>query len=360
MNRKKKIWSDYLVAAGVVMAGVGILGWSAEISRGIRDGLAVCANILIPSLFPFMALSGFLSFTSAARILSAPLAPITTRLFKLPKDLGAVVLMSLIGGYPVGAKSISLLLSQNKIGKSTAERMLCFCVNAGPSFLITAVGAGMLLSRTAGVILFCSQTAATLIIGAVVSRGAERPGTESAGIELRGAEALVTAVSGASSAILTMCSFAVLFSGLLSFISASGIVSGTARFFGVGEDLAQAVVNGIFEVTSGCVSASKLNGGMAFALISAIVSFGGLSVLFQIMACFSGNHIRFRPLILARIFHIPLSAALALPAYRIFCPAQDAFAASTRPIVHTDMKTGFISVCLLCMCAIMSLWEAKN
>jgi len=53
--------------------------------------------------------------------------------------------------------------------------MMCFCVNSGPSFLIAAVGAGMLSSQRAGIILFATQTLATVLIGAAVSFGAKAP-----------------------------------------------------------------------------------------------------------------------------------------------------------------------------------------
>lgn len=361
VNEKKTIWTDYIIAVLAAAVGVGLLTKAPEVSEGVVFGLKTCAGVLIPALFPFMALSSFLSLTNAARILSAPLAPITTKIFKLPKELGATVLLSLVGGYPVGAKSISLLLSQGKISKRTAERMLCFCVNSGPSFLITAVGTGMLTDRTAGVILFVTQTAATLIIGAIVSLRAKPVKAETGSVEMRGASALVAAVSSASSAMLAMCSFAVLFSGILSLVTASGITYRIARLLSIKESVVSAVAAGFFEVTSGCVRAAGLSGDMAFAMISIIVSFGGLSVLFQIMSCFRDNPVRFRPLIFARLSHMFVSTAMALPLYRMFCEAQPVFSPSGRPVaIHTDARMAFVSFCLLCMCAVMTISEQKN
>lgn len=360
-NEKKTVWTDYIVAVLTAVAAVGLLMRGAAVSEGISLGLKICVGVLIPALFPFMALSGFLSLTNAARILSIPLAPITTRIFKLPGELGAIVLLSLIGGYPVGAKSISLLLSQGKISKRTAERMLCFCVNSGPSFLITAVGTGMLANRTAGIILFATQTAATLVIGAAVSLRAKPPKAETATVEMRGASAFVAAVSSASSAMLAMCSFAVLFSGILSLVTSSGLTYKIARLLSVKEIAVSAAAAGFLEVTSGCVRAAAIGGDAAFAMISAIVSFGGLSVLFQIMSCFRENPIRFKPLILARLSHMILSTVMAMPLYRAFCETQPVFLASERPAaIHTDVRMVFVSFCLLCMCAIITLSEQRN
>lgn len=360
MAGKQIILTDYLTAAGVAVVGAGLLTQSEAVSQGVQNGLKICAGVLIPSLFPFMALVCFLSLTDAARILSIPLTPITTRLFKLPKELGAVVLLSLIGGYPVGAKSISLLLSQGKITKATAERMLCFCVNSGPSFLITAVGAGMLEDKTAGIILFGSQTVATLLIGMLVSLRIKTPPVESEGIRMNNDEAFVAAVSSASSAMIAMCSFAVLFSGILAFISASGIITTISSVLRIDEVLAKAVASGILEVTSGCAGAVELGGVTSFALISAAVSFGGFSVLFQIMSCFRENPISFRPLIVARILHIIPACLIAIPLYKRFCETSAVFATTSRPMVHTSTNSLIVSVCLLCMCIVMTLSTAEN
>ncbi len=360
MSQKRILWVDYIVAVCAAAVGVGLLTNSAAVSAGIQNGLRICAGVLIPSLFPFMVLSSFLSLTSAASILSIPLTPITTRIFKLPKEFGAIVLLSLVGGYPVGAKSISLLLEQGRIEKSTAERMLCFCMNSGPSFLITAVGVGMLFSKTAGLILFFSQTVATLIIGMIVSFRVKIPTAQISKIKMKNDEAFVAAVSSASSAMIAMCSFAILFSGITALISANGTITRLAHTIHINENIVKAIISGILEVTSGCVNASAIGGLLGFGIICAAASFGGLSVLFQVISCFRENPISFRPLIFSRILHMCISTAIAFPIYSALCEAQMVFATSSQPVVHTNMRTVFISVCLLCMCAIMTLSCAKN
>ena len=45
--------------------------------------------------------------------------------------------------------------------------MLCFCVNGGPAFIISAVGAGMMGEIRSGVILYCAHIAASLILGLI-------------------------------------------------------------------------------------------------------------------------------------------------------------------------------------------------
>lgn len=354
-------WLRTATALGIAAVGVGLLVDSAAIGAGVRRGLEICGGVLIPSLFPFMVLSVFLSMTDYARILSIPLRPLTTRVFKLPADLGVVVLLSLIGGYPVGAKMIAGLLEQRRIDRPTAERMLCFCVNSGPSFLIAAVGAGMFFDRTVGVILFATQTAATLIIGWLVSRRARLPTAGSrVAPQAAGAAALVAAVQSATSAMLAMCAFAILFSGLLAMLNAMGIAAKLAAVLPVGEAVVQAAISGFLEVTSGCIAASRVNGTLSFVLVSVIVSFSGLSVLFQIFSCFGNAPIRFRPLVLARVAHAGLSTAMAVPLYNKFCAHTSVWLALRPPLAEVDARTTLISVCLLGMCAIFTLSLGKR
>jgi len=349
-----------LFAAGIGLLGVGLLLDSASVGQGIRDGLAACGNVLIPALFPFMVLAGFVSRTDYAGILSRPLTPLTTKVYKLPPALGSVVLLSMVGGYPVGARMVADLLEDGKINEQTAQRMLCFCFNCGPSFLISAVGAGMLMNPTAGIILLVTQITATILVGGAISRRTATltalPGRRK---NTPGASAFVAAVTGAASSMITMCAFAVLFSGVLALVKSSGLVAGAAAVLPVREEVIMAVASGFFEVTAGCLSAARVGGIAGFGLISAGVSFGGLSVIFQVMSCLDRWHIRFRPFIFARLAHMACAGAMALPLYHLLCKEQSAYVPIDPPVMHAGHNTWIISVCLLAMCSILVL-SAEN
>lgn len=103
-------------------------------ARGVREALAICGNTVIPSLFPFMVVSGFLVHSGTSAALGRIAAPITARLFRLPGVSAGVILMSLVGGFPVGVKMTAQLLDAGQLNESQAKRMCLFCVNAGPCF----------------------------------------------------------------------------------------------------------------------------------------------------------------------------------------------------------------------------------
>ena len=71
--------------------------------------------------------------------------------------------MSLIGGFPIGAKMTAELYCDGRLTENQAQRLNMFCMNAGPAFTVTAVGVSMLSSRRACGVL--PLPAITAIIG---------------------------------------------------------------------------------------------------------------------------------------------------------------------------------------------------
>lgn len=348
-----------LLSVLIVLLGVGLLVDAFLVADGVRRGLEVCGSVLIPALFPFMVLSCFLVGTDMARLLSIPLTPVTTRVFRLPAHLGATVLLSLIGGYPVGAKMVANLLDRGEIDEATARRMLCFCVNPSPSFLISAVGIGMLMVRRAGVVLLAGQILATLIIGAVVSWGQHVPKIKKREWTGYGG-AFVPAVVDASSAMITMCAFAVLFSGLLSLLRGRGLSDGLAYLLHLDPGLVNVFFTGLFEVTGGSLVAAALGGEMAIIALSFCCSWGGLSVIFQVISCFQNKKPQFWPFVFSRIVHGFLSAGITRMLYRKFCADLPVWTATAPPVLELDPPKAAAALCLLAMCSILVLGAGKS
>ena len=81
-----------------IVAACGILLLPQSAAAGAQTGLSFCAQVLIPSLFPFMVLSSFVVKSGLSSFLSKPLKPITQHLFHLPGCTGATIVMALVGG----------------------------------------------------------------------------------------------------------------------------------------------------------------------------------------------------------------------------------------------------------------------
>ena len=205
-----------VLMAAVLFITVWLL-WEAEALReAAREGLALCAGSVIPALFPFLAVSSLLLKLGFGDALAGPLAPLMG-LYRLPGEAAGALVLGLAGGYPVGARTAAELYAQGALTRDEAERLLTFCNNANPAFLLSGLGLGVLGSVRAGLWLWLIHIFSALVTGLVLAR---KPGRQGGGRALpRKApaaagsfpELLVGAVQGALGAILGICAFVELF-----------------------------------------------------------------------------------------------------------------------------------------------------
>ena len=118
-------------------------------AQAVRDAMLLCVQTLIPSLFPFFVLSSLLIACGASELLSALLSPLMRPLFGLSGAGAAALALGLCGGYPVGARTAAELVENGALSQEEGERLLAFCNNAGPGFLLGVCGAGVFSSSRA-------------------------------------------------------------------------------------------------------------------------------------------------------------------------------------------------------------------
>lgn len=106
---------------------------TTTMQQGVRDGIELCLITVIPALFPFLLLSSPLM--EQLRNSSIPLSSGISRLLRISQNSVPLFLIGLLGGYPVGARCIAQDVKTGKLSPADGNRMLCFCTNAGPSFI---------------------------------------------------------------------------------------------------------------------------------------------------------------------------------------------------------------------------------
>ena len=125
----------------------------AEAASYAHDGLKLCAEMLIPSLLPFFVVSGLLRAWGLPGILGRLLEAPAARLWGVDGACVSAFLLGILGGYPLGAATVSQLRADGAISREEGERALAFCSNTGPAFLLGAAGMGVFHSRKAGFLL---------------------------------------------------------------------------------------------------------------------------------------------------------------------------------------------------------------
>ena len=261
-----------LVAAMALWFAAALLCRPEEAAAAAEEGLRLCAQTVIPSLFPFFVVVSLLIRMGAAQRLQGLFAPFMGPLFGLRGVCAAPLVAGLAGGYPSGARTAAELFDQGVLTREEAERCLGFVNNCGPAFILSYVGAGVLHSGRGGVYLYLIHVLSALLTGLLLrGRGGRRgrlplpphPGGERTKPL---AEAFTGAVTGSLAAVLQICAFVVLFR------TAAALLPGPRP----------RAAPGAVELVSGLAALPP--GPAGFVAAAGILGWGGLSVHFQTMA----------------------------------------------------------------------------
>ncbi len=103
---------------------------------GAKSGLLLWFNQVLPSLLPFLILSTLLLSTGLSDCIATRLAPVLSPVFRCSPSGCYAVVIGLLAGLPVGAKTISSLILSGKILKKEGQYLLPLCNNPSPLFLL--------------------------------------------------------------------------------------------------------------------------------------------------------------------------------------------------------------------------------
>lgn len=133
--------------------------------NGATQGLLLWFNKVLPSLLPFIILTNILSRLDILSKINKYATPVTKKLFNLPGDGLFAFIIGFISGYPMGAKTAALLLENGRLSRNEAQKVLCFCNNCGPLFIIGVVSSEMLGDVSLGYFILFIQVLSALILG---------------------------------------------------------------------------------------------------------------------------------------------------------------------------------------------------
>ena len=283
----------------------GVLLWLLRDAQAVRAAaaraLTLCAGTVIPSLFPFLVISSLLIALGFGEWLAPHFSGLMTPLFRLPGQASGPLLLGLVGGYPIGAQSAAELYQQGLLTKDEAERLLTFCNNSNPIFLISVLGSGVFGSVRAGVWLWLIHLLSALLTG-LLFRGHKTPARRGTArpVSCRAVSlpaAVVSSVRSAANGMLSICAFVTLFYVLISPLAGRGGLLSTALV-------------GLVELFSLMPLLTPDVPG--FVLAAACTGWGGLSVLCQTAAVLDGTGLRLAPCVCGKVIQSLLSGLLAL------------------------------------------------
>ncbi|MBE7002691.1 MAG: sporulation protein [Ruminococcaceae bacterium] len=295
------------VLLGILLAlfAAALLLFPADAAGAAREGLSLCLTSVLPSLFPFFVLSSLCVSSGAAEALARLLTPLMRPLFGVGGAGAGALALGLVGGYPVGARTAAELYRRGAVTKSEAERLLGFCSNAGPGFILGVCGS-VLQNQRAGAYLYLVHVASALLAGLLLrvvpaGRAAERRAWTTPAAAKRAAD-FPAAVRESFAAVWSVCGFVVIFAVVLRLLT-------LALPEGAADAPWYPALLGFAELTNGALAVRP--GRAGFVLCAALLGWGGLSVHAQTLSVLDGTGLSVRWYFPGKALHAALSALLA-------------------------------------------------
>ncbi|MEG0941202.1 MAG: sporulation protein, partial [Oscillospiraceae bacterium] len=304
-------------------AFLGLVLCPGAATEGARSGLALCAGVIIPSLFPFMVMGNLFLELSLPQWLGRFTAPITKKLFGVSGAGSAAFFLGLIGGYPLGAITLADMYSRGLLKKKEAERLLGFCDNSGPAFIIAVAGSAVFGSAGIGFFLYTVHILAAVLVGILLRFRKTSFNFSPAPLAKRSfSQAFTESVKRAAFTSITVCGFVVFFSVMVGLLDSGGVlpaISGRlSAILGVPLHFTRALLTGLLEIGTGiCTMTELLPNAAALALCAFVLGWGGLSVHAQAAAVISEGGLSPAWHLFGKLLHGVLSALITLLVYPI-------------------------------------------
>lgn len=100
-------------------------------------GLELWYNNMIPTLLPFMILSGTLIRMGLTEGFTTLVYPFVRPLFRVSRNVCYVMIMGFMCGFPMGAKCVNDMYVHRRINRREAAYLLAFCNNIGPIYFVS-------------------------------------------------------------------------------------------------------------------------------------------------------------------------------------------------------------------------------
>ncbi len=347
MNLKRR---DFFLCLVLVLLFFACLFWSQTVAVGVSMGVALCLQVLIPSLFIFLVLSELLQPLLQRLSPPKPLAWFCRHLLHIDPYFGYIFLLGMVGGYPIGVKLIADAHQKQMITKQDANFLLRFCIMTSPAFLISGVARVLWQNVWLGVLLYSIQVIVAIAIAFFTGLGRfvhcqsdviiKEPPPFS--------RTLVSATRNSTVQMGVICGFVLLFCGLFAFLDALPL-SDTVLLF----------IKGLLEVTAGSQLTASLPVFFQPFAVVAFTAFGGLCVHMQLLAL-SGGSMQYLPFLCYRLLFTGICLLLWGIVTHLFPPVLSCFSTTPKLVTDTGSQNPIYATLLLLLCCMLLLLFDKK
>lgn len=292
-------------------------------SKSCLNAISVWTLKVLPVLFPFFVFTRII--VNLSEFKTNKMDKFFNNIYRVPKFGFKIFLLSIISGYPMGAKLICTLNEQGIIQKKEAEKMMSFCSVSGPMFIIGTVGVNIFLSYKAGLIILVANIIAALINGLIyrkdkyVEKEVSYSGKKNDNI-------LSSSVYDATLSILMVCAYIVIsfliIDVLINLHVIDNLSNAICTIFNCPQnfDTIKSSIIGIFEITRGIIELNNVNISLTLKTIiaSGLIGFGGISILLQSLSFLNQLKISTKTIVKQKTTQALLCLIITIPLAIIF------------------------------------------
>ena len=281
---------NILLVCGVFFLLGFLLMHPAESLVCAKAGMTLWLNTLIPTLLPFIILTGILTRIDNIQKILSPLESYFRVLLGVSSWGGYVFLLGMLCGYPLGAKLASDLYESDKISKKEAVYLSTFCNNPSPAFVITYLGKLCLKDVVPAYFILISLFSANLICMLFFRYAVYKNQilTSAQYTDTRNEKEVMSTVPAGNIVNTSIMNGFETITRLGGYILLFSILSGCIRYYQPVPAFYQNLLLGFTEITTGLsiISSSNLSvTARIFVSVSATAS-GGLCILAQTRSIF--------------------------------------------------------------------------
>lgn len=268
----------------------------------VLESLDIFINRLFPAMFLFYTLADLLINYGFVSVLEVMFNKLFLKLFHISGVSSFIVIMSLISGFPSGAKYTTSFLSKGLITKDLANYLLTFTHFSNPLFIMGTIS--MLFSKKIAFIVLVCHYLANFILAFLI-----RPKKVSIEkvVSKNNRESLSNTL--ANSFLASFKVLVLILGNTIFFYTISDIIT---HF--IDNNLVKTLIYGFFDLTKGIISLQNLNITLFFKviLITSFLSFGGVSVHFQVKEIIAKEKLNYNYFLLGRISSLAISIILMI------------------------------------------------
>lgn len=295
------------------------------------EGAQLVVKALLPTILPFCVICNLLIYYDGINLYSKLLGPIICKPLGLSKNSSFPIAASFLCGYPLGAKFTCDTYKQGYINRSEFIKLSSIASNAGPIFIIGAVGAAMLNSSLYGYILLISNYLSVIMIGLLFrNRTISNCSKEfpSSNKKTSIGDALKFSIDNAISTTLNVAAYVIIFSIFIQILKNNDILviifNELESILNIPSNSLLGLFLGSIEITNGCkiISSLEVIIPIKLGLISFLCSFSGLSIIAQVSSFFAENNLPMKNYILKKFIQGIISFIITFIISSIILPSS--------------------------------------